>query len=135
MSDRKYRQRGYQDEERPKPAQPRPRSEPVPRELRKPNIPGFRDVVRCFQCGTLVTGPFGEVATCGRCRADLHSCAQCSFFDSAARYECTQAIPARVSPKNTRNSCALYQVRTTVERETGSTGPTDARKAFDDLFK
>ncbi|MBI1873227.1 MAG: hypothetical protein HYZ58_18540 [Acidobacteria bacterium] len=135
MSDRKYRQRGYQDEDRPKPTQPRPKSEPVPRELRKPNFPGFRDVVRCVQCGTIVTGPFGEIATCPKCRADLHSCAQCSFFDSGARFECTQPIPARVSPKNARNSCTFYQVRTTVERETGSTGPTDARKAFDDLFK
>jgi hypothetical protein len=40
-----------------------------------------------------------------------------------------------VSPKDARNSCPLYEPRTTVERETKSTAPTSARKAFDDLFK
>lgn len=136
MSDRKYRQRGYQDEGRPKPTQPRPKAEPVSREgPRSPKMMGFRDVVRCHQCGTIVTGPFGEVAACPKCRADLHSCAQCASFDSGARFECMEAIPARVSPKHVRNSCTFYQARTTVERETGSTGPPDARKAFDDLFK
>lgn len=95
----------------------------------------FREVVRCHQCGGLVTGPFGEIATCPKCRADLHACAQCSYFDSGARFECTQPIPARVAPKHQRNTCTFYQARATVERETGSTGPPDARKAFDDLFK
>jgi hypothetical protein len=46
-------------------------------------------------------------------------------------------VPARISPKDARNECALFEPRTTVERETGSTasGPSSARQAFDDLFK
>jgi hypothetical protein len=46
-----------------------------------------------------------------------------------------QPIPARVSPKNTKNACAFYAPRTTVERETTTPRVDDARKAFDDLFK
>jgi hypothetical protein len=46
-----------------------------------------------------------------------------------------QAIPARITPKNVRNSCALYEARTTVERETTAPKTDGARKAFDDLFK
>jgi hypothetical protein len=46
-----------------------------------------------------------------------------------------QTVPARISPKNARNSCALYAARTTVERETTAPRADDARKAFDDLFK
>ena len=38
------------------------------------------------------------------------------------------------APKNARNECSLYAVRTTVERETTSPRPDTARKAFDDLF-
>jgi hypothetical protein len=34
-----------------------------------------------------------------------------------------------------RNSCELFHPTVRVERETGSTAPTSARKAFDDLFK
>jgi hypothetical protein len=47
--------------------------------------------------------------------------------------------PRAVSPKDARNTCPLYEPRTTVERETTSTtsptGTNSARKAFDDLFK
>jgi hypothetical protein len=46
-----------------------------------------------------------------------------------------QAVTARVSPKNVRNTCTLYAPRTTVERQTTTPRTDDARKAFDDLFK
>jgi hypothetical protein len=45
-----------------------------------------------------------------------------------------QPVPARITPKNTKNSCTLYAPRTTVERETTTPRVDDARKAFDDLF-
>ena len=135
MSDRKYRQRGYQDEgrrDKPKSSPP-----PGPREPRigpkTPNMPGFRQVVRCSRCGDLLTQA-GE-GRCKRCGADLHSCAQCVHFDTSARFECTERIPARVSPKDAGNTCELFGPRVTVERETGSPAPNSARKAFDDLFK
>ena len=120
MSDRKYRQRGYDDDPRdrqPKPASPRPAPEPGapagarrisqdgPRNL---NMPGFREVVRCSQCAS---------------------------FDPGSRFECMQTVTARVTPKNAKNSCSLYAPRTKVERETTTPRTDDARKAFDDLFK
>jgi hypothetical protein len=46
-----------------------------------------------------------------------------------------QTITARVAPKDAFNLCALFEARTTVERETGSARQTTARSAFDDLFK
>lgn len=147
MSDRKYRQRGYQDDDRdrgPRPSAPRPAPEPgAPAGARRlsrdapraPNVPGYRDVVRCAQCGTLVTGEIARDTTCTRCGADLHACVQCSAFDPGSRFECMQAIPARVSHKNTRNTCDLFAPRATVERETTTPRTEPARKAFDDLFK
>ena len=44
------------------------------------------------------------------------------------------SLTARVSPKNTRNTCSFYATRTTVERETTTPKVDTARKAFDDLF-
>jgi hypothetical protein len=152
MSDRKYRQRGYQDEDRParptggapgstggqKPphsGEPRGRV----REPRAPNMPGFRDVVRCARCGNELTvaQAYSAAGQCGKCAADLHACAQCTHFDPGARFECMQPIVARISPKDARNTCELFEPRTTLERETRSatSGPTSAKKAFDDLFK
>ncbi len=147
MSDRKYRQRGYQDDPRDRergsgsgkpPAAKReytPRGQP-PLAPKSPNMPGFRDVVRCARCGHVLSPPIGFETRCERCGAELHSCAQCAHFDTGSRFECTQPIEARVSPKDARNACTFFEARVTLERETKSpAGPPSARKAFDDLFK
>jgi hypothetical protein len=134
MSDRKYRQRGYQDEPK-REIQPKPKAEPTPREFRTPNMPGFTQVVRCTRCGNTVSTEVAFDSRCNRCGVDLRSCVQCQSFEPSARFECREAIPARVSPKDVRNTCDLYHPTVRVERETGSTAPTSARKAFDDLFK
>jgi len=98
-------------------------------------MPGYREVVRCSQCGNVGSPDIGYDARCPRCGTDLHACAQCTSFDPGSRFECMENIPARISPKNTRNSCELFSPRTTVERETTTPRTDDARKAFDDLFK
>ena len=146
MSDRKYRQRGYQDDE---PREPRreqgppqqkkeyaPRGQP-PDRPKTFNMPGFREVVRCARCGNELTvaAAWSADGTCARCGADLHTCAQCGHFDTSAPFECQKPIAARVSPKDARNTCSEFEPRTTVERETKTVAPTSARKAFDDLFK
>ncbi len=144
MSERKYRQRGYQDEPREprrehRPAEKKeyaPRGQP-PLAPKTFNMPGFREVVRCARCGnelTVATASSAE-ARCPRCGADLHACIQCTSFDTGALFECLRPVPARVSPKDTRNACTFFEVRTTVERETKSAPTTSARQAFDDLFK
>jgi hypothetical protein len=161
MSDRKYRQRGYQDDDRDR----KPRGEhkpPPPKERapgrvlqdergpKTPNLMAAHEVFRCARCGNLLSTPVGLLDSCSKCGVDLHSCVQCVNFDTSVRWECdvNDKIPARVAPKDARNSCALMTPRTTVERQTGtppsSAGPTtkgdsgasnSARKAFDDLFK
>jgi hypothetical protein len=158
LSDRKYRQRGYQDE--PRARQPRPAGQQAPKERapgrvlqdergpKTPNLMAAHEVFRCARCGNLLSVPVGMLDSCSKCGVDLHSCIQCASFDTSARWECTQnaRIPARVSPKDTRNACALMTPRTTVERQTStapsapggkgdSAGSSSARKAFDDLFK
>ena len=74
MSDRKYRQRGYQDDDRrgqAKPRGPKPPPEPrdprMPRDPRVPNTPGFRQVFRRPRCTPEVSG--GAVAHAGRRRS------------------------------------------------------------------
>jgi hypothetical protein len=138
----KYRQRGYQDddrERRPSGSGERPKPEPrdprLPREPRAPSMPGFREVFRCTRCGQIETQEVLPLSRCAKCGVALRACIQCESFDPGAVFECMQKIPARVSPKDSANECAGFSPRRTVERETGSTPPTSARKAFDDLFK
>ena len=164
MSERKYRQRGYQDDDRERraprpdagregdsfPASQRPERPPgAPAGARRissegarnPNMPGFRQVARCARCGSLVDGQIFSRSKCPKCQQDLRSCAQCVNFDPGARFECSQVITARISPKDVANECTLYSARTSWERETSSaqtqkpSEPSGAKKAFDDLFK
>jgi hypothetical protein len=94
------------------------------------------EVFRCARCGNLLSLPVVPEGRCSRCGVDLHSCIQCASFDTSARFECSHAdVTVRVSPKDTRNDCASFAPRTTIERQTGTPGPTTARQAFDDLFK
>jgi hypothetical protein len=152
MSERKYRQHGYQDDDRDRARQPerdrRPPIEPgapaATRRLssegaRNPNLMGYHEVVKCARCGAPVDAGIMSLSTCARCGQALHSCVQCANFDTSATFECQQKIPARVSPKDAANDCTLFAVRASWERETSSkvapSGTSSAQKAFDDLFK
>ena len=144
MSDRKYRQHGYQDTGRDRPkAKPQERPPKGSREgPRRMQMPGFQEVLRCAMCGAVVP-PAAEIlvdSQCPKCRADLRSCKNCRYFDTGARLECTQPIPGRITKKDVRNTCEFFVARTSIERETrdsggGSAKPFDARSAFDNLFK
>jgi hypothetical protein len=150
MSDRKYRQRGYQDEPR-EPRQEQPKKPPAPRAPgrllqdergpKTPNLMASHEVFRCSRCGNRLSLPVALDARCSQCGVELHSCIQCVSFDTSARFECAQtSLTTRVSPKDARNTCSLFAPRTTVERQTGSptsgsNTTTSARQAFDDLFK
>ena len=153
--DRKYRQRGYRDDPRERgPKGPRPPAKPKERAPgrvlqdergpKTPNLMAAHEVFRCARCGNLLSVPVGPLDRCSKCGVDLHSCIQCVSFDTSARWECTEnaKLPARVAPKDERNTCAFFTPRTTVERQTSTpaskteAAPTNsARRAFDDLFK
>jgi len=140
VSDRKYRQHGYQDhgekrqkeESREKPA----RDETFgPRRLQ---MPGTRTVSRCAQCGTVLQSVVEPGQQCPKCGFALHSCKQCTYFDPSSRFECTQPIPARIPRKDEVNECSFYSMRVMIEKETSTPSalrPTDARQAFENLFK
>ena len=135
MSDRKYRQRGYQEHDR-EPQRPKPQSQPRDREgPRSPQMMPFGETVKCSACGAKAPPNIKVDSSCPKCNADLHSCRQCTHFDPSARFECRKPITARIVNKQARNTCELFAPRTVVERETSSGGPTDARQAFAKLFK
>ena len=140
MSDRKYRQRGYMEDDRAREQQTK-RPKPLEREgperegPRSPKMMAFQQKVRCAACGAALQPGITIDARCSKCGADLHSCRQCTFFDPGARFECRQPITSRIVNKQTRNACELFQSRAIVERETSSSGPINARQAFQNLFK
>ena len=141
MNDRKYRHRGYMDNNR-EPERPKPQSQPRDRDRdregpRSPKMMAFGETVKCAACGAKAP-PISADSSCEKCKADLHTCRQCTYFDPSARFECRKTITARIVNKNARNACELFVARSVVERQTGSSsgsGPTNARQAFANLFK
>ncbi len=132
MDQRRYRQSGYKDTNRPREAPRRPSDFPNPGALMK-----NRPVSRCAACGATLPVTAGSLAECPSCRAALRACRQCGHFDPGQRFECTQAIAARIADKQSANECASFSLRVTVERETssGAVRVEDARRGFNNLFK
>jgi predicted RNA-binding Zn-ribbon protein involved in translation (DUF1610 family) len=143
VSDRKYRQHGYQD--RGEKSQQRSAGGSGDKPARKDTfgprplqMPAKRTVSRCAQCGTVLP-TMGEIPeNCPKCGFELHSCKQCTYFDPSKRFECMQPIPERIPRKDAKNACTFYSIRVTTEKETTTpvtAKPADARQAFDNLFK
>ncbi len=152
LVERKYKQQGYMDGDKPekkkdRPPEGRPRQEQIG--PRTPRMVGTVTRARCANCGNVLLPGFDASGQCPRCNLELHCCKQCVHFDTAVRFECTQPIPERIAKKDARNDCSFYEFRTTVEKDTAPSAPVasssapaansarphDARKAFEDLFK
>ena len=137
MGERKYGQRGYmEDEPREKRARrqgPRERSEkPRGRGLGAPS----KTVFKCNRCGQSL--PVGEAmsfeSVCESCGDDVHTCTNCSFFDTSAPFECRQEISEPIAAKAKRNECQLFSPKTTQVFDTDKPSADDAKAAFDSLF-
>ena len=155
--ERKYKQRGYRDrdgdekkreraERGERPAAPRPKQDLLG--PRTPRMVGTVTRARCSNCGAVLAPGFDPGGQCPRCQFELHCCKQCVHFDTSRQFECTQPIPERVAKKDAKNSCRFFEFRVTVEKDTSPVNyakntpaapsaarPTDARRAFEDLFK
>lgn len=162
--DRKYRQRGYHDSGSPsgsgerregsRSRAPRPK---LPLDVTGPRLPRLVESVaasRCFSCSATLTETTDFSGLCPKCGAELHCCKQCAYFEPSARMQCRKSIPERIPVKDKANECELFSPRVTVARdvrppvagapvlrnghsgnESGPKSASDARAAFDSLFK
>jgi len=141
MSDRKYRHKGYQDGARTGGNRDAGFSPDRPQRLEgAPKGRGAErnreEVFRCKVCGERNDPEVASAAACRKCGAALHACAQCRFFDGAARWQCRQPIPAPIPAKSKANECTFYAPAVSLDL-TGAKAaetPDQARAAFDKLF-
>jgi hypothetical protein len=134
---RKYRQRGYQEddrERRPKPP-PRPKGAGARVETR------FHLITRCNNCAAeiQIADQIQVTDRCKNCGTDLHTCRNCLNFDPSVRNECIQPIEVRVPNKSANNICTFFEAKVLVEKQgSGTASPkveNSHRQAFLDLFK
>jgi hypothetical protein len=144
MNDRKYRHRGYQDDDRDREPQQRqkPKTDGVKRYDGAPRGRGLGApttvAFKCARCGHDV-GDIKVAAdtTCSSCGSELHSCSNCSFFNTGARFECQKPIAKRVESKSKANDCKFFKPKAVrdLKVETPGGSSNDPRAAFDALFK
>ena len=135
MADRKYRQQGYQGYRNQDPGPRRP--EPPRPDAPRGSMLASRTVSRCGACGDLLPIATASLEQCPSCRADIHACRQCAHFDTSPRFQCAQPSPQRIEAKATRNDCASFALRVSVEKNASPDGKSaaDIRRTFDNLFK
>lgn len=147
--DRRYKQRGYQEDDRRSSRPPAQGLSPEGRRI--PVITAYKETVRCAECGQDLSTAFeiGMESRCPKCGADLHTCRNCRHFDTAARFECSQPIKERIRSKGAANRCTLFTARSIVVKELGqaaaaplmapaapaSQPANEARAALEKLFK
>lgn len=156
-SDRKYRQRGYMESDRPPDGRARddrgkPLGPKLPLDVTGPRLPRMVQTVvaaRCYNCATALPVDFDFSGNCPKCNAPLHCCKQCAHFEPSTRFQCLKPIPVRIPYKDKANDCNLFKPRVTVARDpkagaapvvapaapAAPKSPTEARALFDSLFK
>ncbi|MGD0200875.1 MAG: hypothetical protein ABSD27_09015 [Bryobacteraceae bacterium] len=151
--DRKYKQRGYMDVDRDgaiRRPEERPQGPRQPIDVTGPRLPRLVQSLvafRCYNCSVTLPNGTDFKGNCPKCGVALHCCKQCAHFEPSTRFQCLKPIPARLPSKDQANECAWFGPRVTVARDTTALGtsaspviseprtPSDARAAFDQLFK
>lgn len=88
----------------------------------------------CWKCGHSVHDiELIRRAECAHCRADLHVCRMCRFFDPGLRRGCLEPIAEDVSDRERANFCDYFSVQTNVYVAAGGAGE-EAKRALDELF-
>ena len=90
----------------------------------------------CWKCG----GPLQELLLplprheeCPHCRAQLHVCRMCVYFDTAAPQQCREPVAENVSDKQRANFCGYFQINPHAFT-VSSDQTTASRRQVDALF-
>ena len=92
--------------------------------------------LRCWKCLQEleeVLTPMPRLAKCKHCKADLHVCRLCEFYDTTVNNACREPIADKVNDKTRSNYCGYYQITTVIAPQKDS--EIDANKSsLEDLF-
>jgi hypothetical protein len=97
----------------------------------------------CARCGTELDPKLEVFRTtaCASCRADLHCCINCNFYQKGAHWDCRETISEQVVDKERGNFCDFFRFAETRPGGKGNAGKSGsgksgagARKDFNKLF-
>jgi hypothetical protein len=91
----------------------------------------------CWKCGTSLDGlpvPLGRREECPQCRADLHVCRLCAFYDPSVSRSCREPIADEVGDKERANFCGYFTALPGAHKPADSAAADAARAKLSDLF-
>jgi len=77
----------------------------------------------------------GRKEECLFCKADLHCCLNCSFYDRSAAKHCKEPVAERVQEKAKANFCDYFLFAESRPGAASDSGAEKARNALDELFR
>lgn len=96
----------------------------------------MNELIVCWRCGASLADlslPFSRRDECRACRAELHVCRMCRFYDTRKAKSCAEPVADEVQDKVRANFCGYFVAA--VGRFVPPTGAEDrARNALDELF-
>jgi hypothetical protein len=69
-------------------------------------------VLVCWKCGASVVDlslPFSRTDECRHCRAQLHVCRMCRFYDTSKAKYCSEPVADEVQDKTRANFCGYFE--------------------------
>lgn len=89
----------------------------------------------CFRCGTEISlEKFGFRDVCEKCRAWLHCCRNCEFYEPGAHNDCREPGAELVADKEQGNFCDFFRFASG-PRDRPAGKPEDARARLEALFR
>lgn len=91
----------------------------------------------CWKCGASIAElhlPLGRLAECPACRAYLHVCRMCRFYDPRVSRQCREDDAEEVKDKEHSNFCDYFKPRPDACRSRPDARSEAARDRLDALF-
>ena len=70
--------------------------------------------LQCWKCGHAIDDlpmPLSRLSQCVSCKAELHVCKLCQFYDKTRANQCQEPIAEPVKIKDRANFCDYFQVK------------------------
>lgn len=91
----------------------------------------------CWKCGAALKElplPLARLAECPACRAELHVCRQCEFYEARVADQCTEDRAEAVKEKERANFCDWFRPRPQAYVARDESRSDAARRQLDTLF-
>ena len=93
--------------------------------------------LKCWKCGGSLAEyslPLRRIEECRACRAELHVCRMCEFYDTATAKHCRETIADEVKDKQRANFCDYFKPTPSAYQPGTVSAADKARAELEALF-